>query len=244
MANIPNLSPPPERLGLGSMGVAFLAHSLLIAALTWGTQWRNQTTLTTASAELWAALPSESAAESASASLPAEPESPKAIAQTPEPAITTEPEKRKAKAIEKKQPPKKQPSASKQEALLERQREQARQDQLNRLTGLAAASSGAALQNSAPSGPSASYAGRVVAKIRPNIIFNGADSLQGNPAAEVDIRIAPDGTILQPIKLTKSSGHKAWDAAVLRALEKTDTLPRDIDGRIPNSMTLILRPQP
>jgi colicin import membrane protein len=91
--------------------------------------------------------------------------------------------------------------------------------------------------------PSASYAGKVEAKIRPNIVFAELDSVSGNPAAEVDIRIAPDGTILLPPKLSKSSGNRAWDTAVLRAIERTETLPRDTDGRVPNSMTLILRPK-
>jgi colicin import membrane protein len=31
---------------------------------------------------------------------------------------------------------------------------------------------------------------------------------------------------------------KAWDDAILRAIEKTGTLPRDTDGRVPASMIL------
>ena len=53
---------------------------------------------------------------------------------------------------------------------------------------------------------------------------------------------APDGTIVSA-KVTKSSGNKAWDDAVLRALDKTATIPRDVDGTVPNSFNFEFRPQ-
>jgi len=86
------------------------------------------------------------------------------------------------------------------------------------------AGGGTAAQTSAPS---AAYAGRVVARIRPNIIFT--DQLPGNPRAEVQIRLAADGTILSK-QLVKSSGVPEWDQAVLRAIERTEVLPRDVNG--------------
>jgi colicin import membrane protein len=55
------------------------------------------------------------------------------------------------------------------------------------------------------------------------------------------VRVAPDGTILSS-KVTKSSGVKAWDDAVVRAIEKTEILPRDTDGTIPPTMTIVFRP--
>ncbi|MDO9612682.1 MAG: TonB C-terminal domain-containing protein, partial [Serpentinimonas sp.] len=39
------------------------------------------------------------------------------------------------------------------------------------------------------------------------------------------------------------SGHAGWDAAVLRAIERTGRLPRDIDGRVPGVLILGFRPQ-
>ena len=62
---------------------------------------------------------------------------------------------------------------------------------------------GTALQSA---GPSASYAGRIMARVRPNIVF--ADQVAGNPTAEVEVRAAGDGTILGR-KLVKSSGVAA-----------------------------------
>jgi colicin import membrane protein len=187
--------------------------------------------------------------------------SPKPSEATPKPSIQidkstavkkTDKENPKNKELQQqqlKQQQKQDQQAKRRQEQSEKQREQSRIEQVNRLTQLAGskgetASQSQAQQSAAASAPSSTYIGRVVAKIRPNIVFSGSDTLQGNPSAEVDIRLASDGTILQPIRLSKSSGNKAWDAAVLRALEKTETLPRDFDGKVPSSMTIILRPQP
>jgi colicin import membrane protein len=89
-------------------------------------------------------------------------------------------------------------------------------------------STGTAAQSS---GPSASWGAKVQARVRPNIVFS--DDVAGNPKAEVEVRSAPDGTIVGK-KLVRSSGVKAWDDAVLRALDKTEVLPRDTDGRVPS----------
>ena len=85
----------------------------------------------------------------------------------------------------------------------------------------------------------AGYAGRIKARIQPNIVF--ADSVTGNPLATVEVRLAPDGTITAK-RLVKSSGVKAWDDAVLRAIDKTEVLPRDTDGRVPSSFEIDFRP--
>ena len=117
-----------------------------------------------------------------------------------------------------------------------------RQKNLERMMGQAGAPGGAHARGAAPqsSGPSASYGGRVVARIKPNIVFT--DVVNGNPRAEVEIRLLPDGTIVGS-KLTQSSGNKAWDDAVLRAVERTATLPRDENGKVPSPIVLGFRPQ-
>ncbi|MEO5772384.1 MAG: energy transducer TonB, partial [Burkholderiaceae bacterium] len=58
---------------------------------------------------------------------------------------------------------------------------------------------------------------------------------------EVEVRAAPDGTIIGR-RLVKPSGDKAWDDAVLRAIDRTEILPRDTDGRVPASMTIGFTP--
>lgn len=108
-----------------------------------------------------------------------------------------------------------------------------RQENLKRLTGLANASgsSGATGSAAQSSGPSASYGAKLEARIRPNIVFS--DEVAGNPRAVVLFNAAPDGTIVGKPRLKTPSGHKGWDDAVLRAVEKTESIPRDIDGRVP-----------
>ena len=89
-------------------------------------------------------------------------------------------------------------------------------------------------------GPSATYAGRIRARIKPNIVFT--EDISGNPTAEIEVQTAPNGTIIGR-KLTKPSGVKAWDDAVLKAIDKTEKLPRDTDGTVPSSLVLIFRPK-
>jgi colicin import membrane protein len=90
------------------------------------------------------------------------------------------------------------------------------------------------------SGPSDSYAGRIRARVKPNIVFT--DDIAGNPTAEVEVRLAPDGTITGK-RVVKSSGAKSWDEAVLRALDKTEILPRDVDGRVHSPLIIEFRPK-
>jgi colicin import membrane protein len=126
-----------------------------------------------------------------------------------------------------------------------RKLEELRQQNLQRMAGLAggavgngdANSSGSAAQ---ASGPSAGYAGRIRARIKPNITFT--DTITGNPLAEVEVRTSPDGTIINR-RLTKPSGVKSWDDAVLNAIDKTEVLPRDTDGRVPTSLVISFRPK-
>lgn len=117
-----------------------------------------------------------------------------------------------------------------------------REKQLKRIMGEAGAtgapgSTGTAAQTA---GPSASYAGRIKARIMPNIVFT--DEISGNPLASVEVKVAPDGTIVGR-RLVKSSGVAAWDEAVLRAIDKTEVLPRDTDGRVPPAMVIDFRPR-
>lgn len=112
---------------------------------------------------------------------------------------------------------------------------------LKRMAGLAGATGGStdtgtALRSSAPS---ANYAGRVMARIKPNILLT--DPVDGNPRAVVEVKLAPDGTIIAK-RLVQSSGTKVWDDAVLRAIERTEMLPLD-NGRAPPVFEIGFRPR-
>ena len=89
-------------------------------------------------------------------------------------------------------------------------------------------------------GPSAGYAGRIKARIKPNIVL--AAPIEGNPAATVEVRVAPDGTIVGK-KLITASNSKLWDETVLRAIDKTEVLPKDNDGRVPPTIVIEFRPR-
>ncbi len=115
-------------------------------------------------------------------------------------------------------------------------------ERMNRMAAQASGSGDATSQGTAKqsAGPSASYGGRIRARIKPNITYT--ESPSGNPTAEVEVRTSPDGTIISR-RLTKSSGLKSWDDAVLNAIDKTEVLPRDVDGRVPASLTLVFSPK-
>jgi len=267
---------PPATPGLlRALLLALLAHGLLVAALTWGVQWKRDAQQLSAEAELWAAVPQEAAAPEPPPLPPAaepvqQPPAPPPEVEPPKVDIALEREKQrlqKQKQLElEKQQEKLQQEKLRQEQLKAEKLKQAqadktklaqekkkaeqeakrleaqRQQNLQRMTGMAGASgsanaSGTALRSA---GPSASYAGRIRARIKPNIVFT--EELQGNPTAEVEVRTAPDGTIVGR-KVTQSSGVKEWDEAVLKAIDKTQVLPRDIDGSMPSALLLVFRPK-
>jgi colicin import membrane protein len=146
----------------------------------------------------------------------------------------------KAKADEKKRQ-QEQAQKAKQDKEDEARADAMRQENLQRMQGMAGASGGPNATGTAlkSSGPSASYAGRLVGRIKPNITYPG--EVIGNPRAEVEVRVAPDGTITSR-RIVQSSGNKAWDDAVLRAIDKTEILPKDTDGRVPPLIVLGFRP--
>jgi len=251
----------PAGLGRGA-ALALLVHAGLLVALALGVRWRASEP-TGATAELWAALPQ------AAAPAPVEPptpalrpaarvEVPPAPAPSRDAEIAIEKAQRerelaKEREQERERQAKAEAEMKRQQALQEEQRrklaekaeqarlEKLRQDNLKRIAGQAGATGDASAAGSAPrdAGPSSGYAGRIVARVKPNIVLT--EALTGSPRAEVEVRAAPDGTIIGR-RLVKSSGNKDWDEAVLRALDRTQILPRDIDGRVPSPITIGFTP--
>ena len=125
----------------------------------------------------------------------------------------------------------------KAEKAAEERAEKLRQENLARIKGMAGASGGAESTGAAAqsSGPSAGYAGRIKARIKPLIVY--PDTLPGNPVAEVEVRLSPTGAIVGQ-RLLRKSDSPEWDAAVMRAVEKAEVLPRDVDGRVPPVMVI------
>lgn len=305
-----DLAPPRAGRWSGPMVLALVVHALLIAALTWGVNWKHDDPTAAFEAEIWSRLPQQAAPRAVEPPPPPPPEPepepepepapppPPAPAPAPPPAppapneaqIALEQAKKKAeaekrerdaaakkaaeakkaeearKAAEKRAAEKKAAEAKAKaeaerkerlakEAAAKRERERKlaaereeatrkaiRDEQMRRIAGQAGATGGPQSTGTAQqsSGPSPGYAGRVAARIKPNVLFT--EPAPGNPRAEIEIRTQPDGTITSS-RLVKSSGNKAWDAAAVRAIERTGTLPRDTDGRVPSSLIIGLRPQ-
>lgn len=156
---------------------------------------------------------------------------------------TAEEKKRTEEKLEKKLKAQELERKTALEAKEEAQRMDAqRQANLKRMAGLAGATGSATAtgKNLQSSGPSSGYAGRIRAHIKPNIVFT--DDISTNPVTEVDVVTSPDGTIISR-KLVKSSGVASWDEAVLRAIDKTETLPKDTNGLVPTPLRLVFRPK-
>lgn len=133
--------------------------------------------------------------------------------------------------------------ASRDKAAADRAAQQARDEQLRRMqaqlgSGAGEAGSGQAARNTGAA--LRGYGALVVAAVKPNIVF--ADTISGNPQTDVEVRVALSGEITSR-RIVKSSGNKAWDDAVLRAIDRTATLPRNPSGSIPPVMTLGFKPR-
>jgi colicin import membrane protein len=152
-------------------------------------------------------------------------------------AERAEAERRRAEAERRRQE-----QLARERAAEEQKLAQLREENLRRIMGQAGSATGAATSTGTAAqdaAPSAAYSGRLVALIRRNIVFPG--QVPGNPAAEVEVRAAPGGSIIAR-RLLESSGHPEWDEAVLRAIDRTGTLPRDTDGRVPPVLIITFRP--
>ena len=235
----------PGGLTQGAL-LALLAHGGLIVALSLGVQWRAQAPEPVA-AELWAPLPEVAAPKPEEVPVtpvvPPLPTPPLQKVEAPQPdpqiAIEREQEREKKKRLAEREEQLQREQTAREKKAAEERLVKQREENLKRMMGQigSTVSSGTAAQDA---GPSKSYAGRLVAQIKPNIVFN--DNLPGNPAAEVEVRAGASGSIMSR-RLVKSSGSKEWDEAVLRAIDRTGTLPRDVDGRVPSTIIVAFRPQ-
>lgn len=284
-------APPRDSGSVRAFGLAVLAHLLLMAALTWGINWKRSDKAASFEAEIWSSVP-EAAAPKLIEAPPAPPPPP----VRPAPEVTPPPpapkvdialeQEKKRKLLQQQQEAEnqrqerlkaeqqakkekelkdqkakeelakrkaaedaKKAEAKKQDAKEDEKQKQAeaaakkqREDNLRRMMGQAGATGGAAATGTAQSskGPSASYGGKVRAKVIPNIVFT--EDIAGNPTAEVEVRTTLDGTVVSQ-RLVKSSGNKAWDNAVINAIIRTGTMPRDVDGRVPTPMIIEFKPK-
>jgi len=241
--------------------LSLIAHLGLLAFLMIGISWNN-TTSSGVEVELWDSSPQveappepelktavkEEAADIAIKKKKLEKESPKKEepkkAEAPK-AVKPPSQKEKAKEVKKEEPKKeeskkaealkkadaKSPAETKANAAAEK----ARADQLARLRAAAGAEggSGGTIGSGVGGGGNAppGWTDKVIKKVKPLIVFN-PESISGNPAAVILVNLAPDGAILST-SIQSSSGNAGWDRAVLLALSRAESLPKDDNGKIP-----------
>ena len=138
---------------------------------------------------------------------------------------------------------KKEEQQAAEEAAQSEQRRKEAKDRALRLAGALvgngeADSKGSAAQSA---GPSASYGGKILAAIRPNI--TQLKEITGNPSVVYDVYTDASGNVLS-VKLHEKSGDSYWDETAYNAILKTGKLPRNEEGRVPSPMRISITPKP
>jgi colicin import membrane protein len=93
-----------------------------------------------------------------------------------------------------------------------------------------------------PAGPivDASYANKIKTKIRSNVVLPAG--ITGNPEAIFEVVQLPSGDVISA-RLRQSSGNRAYDDAVERAILKSSPLPRpDRPDQFARELQLKFRP--
>ena len=226
---------PPGRRA--SIALAVAVHVLLAIFLIYGIRWQTERP-EAVEVELVQAVPTPAAEPPPPAPEP-KPE------PVPEPKIEPKPAPPPAKpdiAIKEKPKPKEEPKP-KFDPFQEQLRREA--EQINQRKAADAASAElaqmkASQASAAHSKAVADYLSKIRAKIRGNIVL--PPDVKGNPEAAFDVTQLPSGEILGA-KLRKTSGNAALDAAIERAILKSNPLPKpDQAGLFDRNLELRFRP--
>jgi len=224
---------------------SLITHLGLLAFLVIGISWNNSTP-SGVEVELWDSVPQVQTAPEPEMKTVAKEEAADIVVKKKQ--IEKEPPKKEVvketPKIVKPPPPKEKEQPKKVEApkaptpaeiKVNAAAEKVRTDQLARLRAAAGAEggSGGTVGSGVGGGGNAlpGWTDKVIKKVKPLIVFN-AESVSGNPAAVIQVTLAPDGAILSTSVLT-SSGNTSWDRAVLLALSRAESLPTDDNGKIP-----------
>jgi colicin import membrane protein len=206
--------------------LAFAVHAVLLAVMFFGVRMQNRPG-DTVTVELWEAPPPPPPVVEAP-----KPPPPKVEAPKPEPEV------KKPEIVEKAPPPKPKPKPEakpappkddiekilmREQIALEQRKldeERKRADEARRKAE--SEKTARQLAASARDKALADYVNRIRLAVRRNWIL--PQDLQGNPEAVFDVVQVPSGDVIT-VKLVKSSGNPAYDAAVERAILKSSPLP-------------------
>ena len=134
---------------------------------------------------------------------------------------------------------------AKADALKTRQSQQSadkqRDDNLKRLNELMTSAGGGAQGSTSRAtaggkGTSTTYGAIATAAVKPNVVFT--EAFDGNPLAKIEVRLQLDGTIISS-RVVQASGNDNWDKAVLNAVIRTGRMPKDVDGKLPDTILIL-----
>lgn len=229
MSETPILPPANKAGKRASIALAIAVHLLLAGFLFYGVRWQTKAT-DVVEVELVRAVADPAPAVPPAPTFEPRPEpKPEPARPPPKPDIAIkEKEKPKPppKAEPKPVPPLKvepKPRVDPFQEQLKRETEQLTQrkqadNAAQELTQLKAAQAATARNKVI-----ADYLGRIRGKIRGNIVV--PPEIKGNPEAVFDVTQLPSGEIVT-VRLKRSSGHAALDAAIERAILKSNPLPK------------------
>jgi colicin import membrane protein len=225
--------------------LSLATHLLLVAILVFGVRWQNKPA-EVVSVELWEAPRPQPVAEPPKPEPRVEPPAPKPEPRIEKPDIVVEKAPPPKPRVERKPEPKPvarpeplkprvdeaqkrmQEQLAREQAVLqmERDRERLQKD----LAGETAAQRARSL---------AIWTDRVRARVRSYMVL--PPDIKGNPEAIFEVVQLPTGDVLS-VKLKKSSGHPALDAAIERAILKSSPLPKPDREAPPRAFDLKYRP--
>src|SRR5215475_11563434 len=218
---------------LASATLSITEHALLLIVLFFGIRWKTKQP-DPVMAELWTQLPvvepprveppkPPPVVEPKPEPKPEPPPEPKVEAKPPpKPDIALEDERKKQEELKAKEERERRERELAEKRRSEEETRKRMQDQLNRELASAAPKTGPVAPTLGDPRARSEWGDRIRAKIRSNIVL--PPDLAGNPEAVFDVQLLPTGEVLTA-KLRKSSGVRAYDDAVERAILKSSPLP-------------------
>ncbi|MCX7147826.1 MAG: TonB family protein [Rhodocyclales bacterium] len=206
-----------------SFALAITVHLLLAGFLFYGVRWQTKAT-NVVEVELVVATPEPAAVV---------PPTPAAV--PPAPTVEPTPPPKPDIAIKDKEKPKlppkvePKPSVNPFQEQLKRELEQTTQRKQADSAAQEFAQKQAAQASAARNKAMTDYLGRIRGKIRGNIFL--PPEIKGNPEAIFEVTQLPSGEVIN-VKVKKSSGNPALDAAVDRAIWKSSPLPKPEQGDV------------
>jgi colicin import membrane protein len=217
-----------------ALALTVVMHGALALALVVAVRWQTQHVPRIVEAELWTPSPVEPAPPVAEAPAPT---LPPPVAATPAPpvdiVVRRRPEPPPKPVRDAVRGPSFEDLLASESRQLDRRKaeaEQRRQAEVEaRALADARAEAEAIRRSAARAQALADYTGRIKGKIRGNLVLPA--NLKGNPVARFVVTQLPSGEIIE-VRMRQSSGNRAYDEAVERAIHKSAPLPKPDDGSV------------